>query len=104
MHIRQTGQIYKASHFMARHLCSKDNFLKNSNICASEGIIGPISDTEHVSTRPIDWMDIDDDLFEDDDWDDEDWDEFDIEEWLPEENIHRKDLTEAVSLKAKSQT
>lgn len=43
-HVRQTGQIYKAAHFSARHLCSDDAHLNNSNLCAGIGIIGPISD------------------------------------------------------------
>ena len=81
-HVRQTGQIYKSSHFSARELCNSVNYLKNSNICASEGIIGPISDILHLQIKKIlddlqddDWYDEDeDDDEEDDDWeDDDDW-------------------------------
>jgi len=52
--VLQTGQIYKAEHFSARSLCSAENYLQNSNLCAGEGIIGPISDIEHVSQDEMD--------------------------------------------------
>ena len=76
LHVRQTGQIYKASHFKARTLCGKDVYMKNSNICAGEGIIGPISDVEHVSKIKADKAPVDDEYDEDEDWDAEDF-EFD---------------------------
>ena len=60
LHVRQTGQIYKGSHFQARNLCGKDNINNNKNICASEGIIGPISDVQHTSLNKRDAQDEDD--------------------------------------------
>ena len=53
-HVRQTGQIYKAQHFSARHLCSEEKYLANSNLCAGKHIIGPISDVQHTSNKPVD--------------------------------------------------
>lgn len=47
-HVSQTGQIYKAKHFSARNLCSDENYLKSSHLCAGKGLIGPISDVEHI--------------------------------------------------------
>jgi len=48
-YVRQTGQMYKADHFSARKLCSPEKYLENPNLCASEGIIGPISDVKQTS-------------------------------------------------------
>ena len=67
-HVLQTGQIYKASHFSARNLCSKDRYLKHSNLCAGIGIIGPISDLEHVSNKAVDMKNEEMGLKEDQDW------------------------------------
>ena len=47
----RTDEIFKAEHFKARKLCSEENFLDNSNICAGKNIIGPISDVQHVSRK-----------------------------------------------------
>ena len=52
--MKQTGQIYTAKHFHARELCSEENHLKNSFLCAGKGIIGPISDLHNVSKREVD--------------------------------------------------
>ena len=43
--------IHKHEHFSARELCSGDDnkFKTNANMCASEGIIGPISDYIHIT-------------------------------------------------------
>lgn len=49
LHVLKTGQIYKAEHFSARKLCDKQNFMANSNLCAGENIIGPISDRQHLT-------------------------------------------------------
>ena len=52
--VKETGQIYKANHFFARNLCSNDKYLQLSNICAAEGIIGPISDIQHITKNERD--------------------------------------------------
>ena len=46
----QQAAIFRHDHFSARELCSgeDDKFKVNANMCASEGIIGPISDLIHI--------------------------------------------------------
>ena len=88
LHVLQTGQIYKPGHFSARRLCAEDKFLQNSNICAGQNIIGPVSDVQHMSHDEDDrWEDDlldddEDDFFfdEEDDFDEEDWEDF--EDWI----------------------
>ena len=70
-HVRQTGQIYTASHFSARNLCSEERHLKNSNLCAGVGIIGPISDLQHTSNKIVDREDEDMGLEEDENFEEE---------------------------------
>ena len=47
------GGIFRHDHFSARELCSEDQdkFKVNANMCASENIIGPISDLIHITTE-----------------------------------------------------
>lgn len=82
LHVRQTGQIYKASHFSARNLCSAGNHLKNSNLCAGIGIIGPISDLQHTSEKREDARDEDEGLEEAQDLGDKMFRPLSDEEWL----------------------
>ena len=51
LHVLEHGQVYKAEHFKARKLCSAENYLSNANLCASQNIIGPISDLVHVADQ-----------------------------------------------------
>jgi len=58
--------------------------LLNSNICASENIIGPITDLEDFDMEYEDHLDDDDWLREDEDFDDADWLEYD--DWFPDDD------------------
>lgn len=67
LHVRETGQLYIARNLSARKLCSKAEFMNNSNTCASENIIGPISDVKHTSKNAKDAADEESNLTEDGD-------------------------------------
>ena len=83
--MHKTDQIYNSDHFSARNLCSADRYLASSNLCASEGIIGPISDIEHVSQDERDGYEVDFyDEDDEDDWDDDDDWEY-IDDWDDDE-------------------
>jgi len=49
--IESTKEHHKYTHFSADELCGRENdqYKVNANMCASENIIGPISDLIHAS-------------------------------------------------------
>ena len=72
--------MYRPWHFSARNLCSDELYLKNSNLCASQGVIGPISDILHASNIKLQ-VTAEESLDEEQIGDIEDWPEEDEEEF-----------------------
>ena len=91
LHVKSTNQFYRARHFSARNLCSEEHWTKSGNMCAGQGIIGPISDVQHSSQFSD--FDFESDLpylDEDEHWEDEEWDDEDWEDWLDEMEIENE--------------
>ena len=96
LHVKRAGRVFHAKHFKARSLCSEDNYLANSHLCAGRNIIGPISDIAHISEQLEDMTQEDTDgLEEDEDWEDDQWDQS-WEERLGQEEGHIRRLQQVL--------